>query len=307
MIDPMERVEPISLKKVHNSGSSSDSGAWVQVSGDLEFTPKFFNDPKNTSSDKENNPINDSQTMLMLNDLNITDGTDPGGLPERPPNFVGPYYPECMLKWPRCLCMSESDWEDTATQQIPRTSSPYPDDSDKNLEKLETEVDEDLDEIDYRARPANDRRKPKSILRCRPTLRRSPPNWLKNDCPTPLTSPEYITMVASPQQTKQPSEVRGIWPERRKMPCGWPKCLRKIPPKLVMHNSDLYNNQMENHHYEEHEEIDNRLFINMQIQDNMNGNYEPVGERETAILTCIYICKLRFVLVKVKFIFVFIE
>ena len=52
---------------------------------------------------------------------------------------------------PRCLCISESDWEDTATQQMPQTSSPIPDDSQGNLEKLETEMDEDIDEIDYRA------------------------------------------------------------------------------------------------------------------------------------------------------------
>ena len=85
------------------------------------------------------------------------------------------------------------------------------------------ETDEDLDEIDYRARLANNRRKPKPILRCRPTLWRSSPNWLKDDCPTPQTSPEYITM--------HPSEVRGILPERRKTSHGWPKCLRKTPPK----------------------------------------------------------------------------
>ena len=82
----------------------------------------------------------------------------------------------CMLRWPRCLCITELDWEDTATQQMPRTSSPMPDDSNKDLEKLETETDEELDQIDYRARPSNDRRKLKPILQCRPTLRRLPPN-----------------------------------------------------------------------------------------------------------------------------------
>ena len=112
----------------------------------------------------------------MLNDLNITDGTGPEGLPERPPNFVGPYCLMCMLAWPRCHCIHELDWEDSMTQQMLRTSSPFPDDGNKNLEKLEMEMDEDLDEIDYRARLANDRRKPKPILRCRPTLRRSTPN-----------------------------------------------------------------------------------------------------------------------------------
>ena len=232
------------MRKVHDSGSSLDSGAWVQVAGDLEFTPKIFNDPKNTSSDKENNPMNGSQTMLTLNDVNITDATRPEGLPERPPNFVGPHCLTCVVKWPRCLCISKLDWEDTVTQQMPRTSSPFPDDSDKILEKLEMEMDEDLDEIDYRARLTNDRRKPRPILRCRPTLRRSPPNWLKNDCHTPQTSPEYITTVASLQQTKQSTnEVRGILPERRKMPHGWAKCLRKTPPKLVLRNNDLYNTQ----------------------------------------------------------------
>ena len=142
-------------------------------------------------------PINDSQTTLILNDVNITDGTGPERLPEIPPNFVGPYYLICMLKWCRCLCISELDWEDTMIQHMLRTSSPLSDDSNKNLEKLEMEMDEDLDEIDYRARMANNRRKPKPILRCRPTLRRSPLNWLMDDCPTCQTSREYITMVAS--------------------------------------------------------------------------------------------------------------
>ena len=176
---------------------------------------------------------------------------------------------------------------------MPRTSSPYPDDSDKKLEKLETEMDDELDEIDYRARPANDRRLAKPILRHKPTLRRSPPNWLKNACPTPQTSPEYMTTIASPHQTKQPTnEVIGILPKRRKMPCGWPKCLRKTPPKLVMRNNDLYNTEKtESHHYEEPEEKDNRVFFNMQNnmqsnmqrEDKMNENYESVEERETAV------------------------
>ena len=42
--------------------------------------------------------------------------------------------------------------------QMPRTSSPYPDNREKNVEKLEMETDDELDEIDYRARPINDRR-----------------------------------------------------------------------------------------------------------------------------------------------------
>ena len=163
MINPMKRVvDPISLQKVHDSGSSLNSGAWIQVSRDLEFICKVFNDPKNMSSDKENMPMIDTQTTLTLNDLNITDCTGPEGLSERPANFVGPYCPKCILKWPRCICTTESGWEDNTTQQMPmpRTSSPYPDDSDKDLEKLETETEDKLDQIDYGARPSDDRRPP---------------------------------------------------------------------------------------------------------------------------------------------------
>ena len=112
----MKRVEPILLRKVHDSGSSLYSRAWVHIVGDLEFGPKNFSDTKNMSSDKENNPMINSQTMPTLNDLNITDSTRPEELPERPPNFVGPYCPKCVLKWPRCLFISESDWKDTVTQ-----------------------------------------------------------------------------------------------------------------------------------------------------------------------------------------------
>ena len=120
------------IKKVHDSGSSSDSRAWVQVGGDLEYTPKIFNDPRNTSPEKENDPMYDSHATIALINLNIMDRTghkENSRLSEQPPNFVSPYCLTGVLKWPRCLCISESDWEDTATQHMPWTSSAIPDDS----------------------------------------------------------------------------------------------------------------------------------------------------------------------------------
>ena len=98
-------------------------------------------------------------------------------------------------------------------------------------------------------------------------------------------------MVASPQQTKQPTnEARGILPERRKTPNGLFKCLRRTPLY------DLYNiEKIENHHYEELQEKYNRVFFNiqnnmqnnvqsnMQRQDEMNENYELIEERETTV------------------------
>ena len=92
--EPTKGIESLSICKVHDSGSSLNSGAWIQASGDFEFTCKVFNDP---SSDKENNPMTNTQTILTLNDLNISEDKHP----ERPTNVVGPYCPKCVLKWPR--------------------------------------------------------------------------------------------------------------------------------------------------------------------------------------------------------------
>ena len=50
---------------------------------------------------------------------------------------------------------------------------------------------------------------------------------IQNSCPTPQTSPDYIMMVASPQQAQQTvKEIKGILPEKKKMPCRWQKCLK---------------------------------------------------------------------------------
>ena len=77
---------------------------------------------------------------------------------------------------------------------------------------------------------------------------------IQNNCPTPQTSPDYITMTAAPEQAKQPlKEVRGILPKKKKMPYGWPTCLKRITPKVAFRNNEKYNVQKaeDEHHYEE--------------------------------------------------------
>ena len=105
-------------------------------------------------------------------------------------------------------------------------------------------------------------------------------------------------MVVPPQQNIQPTnEVRGILPERRKTPHGWPRCLRRTPPNMVLRNNDLcnINENIENHHYKELQEEDNTVFFNIQVnvqsnvqsnmqrEDEINKNYKSVEERETAV------------------------
>ena len=57
---------------------------------------------------------------------------------------------------------------------------------------MESDWDEDLDKVDYRAKSANERRKPRPLVRNRLTLRGPPPGWPRNTkeedkCPTPNT------------------------------------------------------------------------------------------------------------------------
>ena len=81
---------PQSIDKTYGSGSSSGSGTWTHVGEGLGCPNKAFTDPRATNSeqeDKENVPPNDVQTTVTLNNLNITDDTEPQEdqyLPEHP-------------------------------------------------------------------------------------------------------------------------------------------------------------------------------------------------------------------------------
>ena len=182
---------------VNDSGSTSDSGAWLLTPTEFEYIPKICNNTRNVSSDKENAPPLNSQTTPTFNNLNIMEDE----FHDRIENLLG----------------HETNWEAHVAQQIPlpRSSSPYPDDRLGALEQLEPEMDDDSHKIDYMTRPANDRRLSKLYKRHGPSL------MIQNNYPSPQTSPDYLTMIAALEQMKQPlKEIRGILPEKKKMPCG---------------------------------------------------------------------------------------
>ena len=134
------------------------------------------------------------------------------------------------------LLGKETKWEAHVAQQIPlpRSSSPYPVDRPRSLEQLEPENDNDMDIGDYyMERPANDKRllKPKC----------GPSHMIQNNFPSTQTYPDYIAITAAAELTKPPiKEIRGILPEKKKMPCGWPACLNRMPPKVGFQNNDIY-------------------------------------------------------------------
>ena len=79
-IPTVKKVVPQSIDKTYGSWSSSDSETWIHVGKGLGYPCKVFTDPTSTNSeqeDKENDPPNNLQTTVTLNNLNIADVTEP--------------------------------------------------------------------------------------------------------------------------------------------------------------------------------------------------------------------------------------
>ena len=159
-ISTARKVVSQNPKKTHNSGSSSDSEMWFQVGESFGYVPKHFPDSAPTISDKEYKPPNDTQAVMAINNLNLLDkvrNQEDVALPEHPQNFVGPYCQTCALKWHRCLCIEKSDWDEMVENlPMPQKSSPKLGHPLENIKLIASDWDEDLESVDYRARPPND-------------------------------------------------------------------------------------------------------------------------------------------------------
>ena len=77
---------------------------------------------------------------------------------------------------------------------------------------------------DFSERPVNDKRPTKPP--------RKPKVMLKNLIPTPDCH-DYMTVDAAVMDIPKPqhTEIRGIIPEKKKVPRGWPTCLKRSPQK----------------------------------------------------------------------------
>ena len=127
---------------------------------------------------------------------------------------------------------------------IHRASSPYPRKM-STLEDLEPDTDKDIiDVTDYSESPSNDKRSP----------RPKQMDMTQGHCPTPQNSPTYLTMNAVAAAPAKPhgTEIWGILPDKRKVPHGWPACLRRQPPRVAFKNNNIYMvNNEEPSNYEE--------------------------------------------------------
>ena len=87
-------------------------------------------------------------------------------------------------------------------------------------------------------------------------------------CPTPQNSPTYFPMTAAAATPTKPhrTEIWGILPNKRRVPCGWPVCLRKQPLRVAFKSNDIYMvNNEESNTYEELKERHPRVLYKLKI------------------------------------------
>ena len=188
-------------RKVDNS-VTSDSGSYPSPI-EQEYRPNYFDEPEYLSSDKENMPPIQSITPPSLKNLSLEEENN--GNDEH----------------------KATSWEANVAQNLdllPRSSSPYRKKKKCTLEDLETNTDDNMvDMTNFFDRPQNKKRSP------RPKLIKSN----TEQCPTPQNSPTHASKQPVSPAKPHRNEVQGILPDKRRVPHGWPACLRRQPPRVA--------------------------------------------------------------------------
>ena len=195
------RLPGVLTPRKNNNSMTSDSGPCPSSPTETEYKPKFFDEPEYLSSDKENVPPTESITPSSLKNLSSEEGTN-GNENEA------------------------TSWKASAAINIvttPRASSPYPNQT-STLEDLEPNTDDDIIDItEFSERQGIDKRSPQ------PKDNFMTHTATQGHCPTPQNSPTYLAMNAVAATPAKPhrTEIWGILPDKRRIPHGWPMCLRK--------------------------------------------------------------------------------
>ena len=128
-------------------------------------------------------------------------------------------------------------WEANVAQNsdsLPRSSSPYPKKKTCTLEDIKTDTDVNMIDItDFFDRPQNEKRSP------RPKQTQSN----SEQCPTPQNSPTHTpksSVSTTPPVKPHRNEIWGVLPDIRRVPHGWPACLRRQQPRVAFRNNDIY-------------------------------------------------------------------
>ena len=79
------------------------------------------------------------------------------------------------------------------------------------------------------------------------------------------------TTAAAPTKSHR-TKIQGILPDKRKVPHGWPACLRRQPPWVAFKNNDIYMiNDEEGNNYEEPRERHPKVHYKLKICDNLTS------------------------------------
>ena len=168
-----------------------------------KYRPKYFDEPECLDSDKENMPPIESITPPSLKNLSLEEENNDNDEHEA------------------------TSWEVNVARNLdllPRSSSPYPKKKTHTLEDLETDTDNNMVNMtNFFDRPQNEKRSP------RPKPIESNPE----QCPTPQNSPTHMAKLLVLPIKSHRNEVQGILPDKRRVPHGWPACLRRQPPRVA--------------------------------------------------------------------------
>ena len=180
-----------------------------------------------------------------------------------------------------------TSWEVSVAQNVdllPRSSSPYPKKKTRTLEDLETDTDDNMvDMTNFFDRPQNKKRSP----------RPKPLEHNSENCPTPQNSPTHLPKSSAPTTSMSltkphRNEIRGVLPDKKRVPHGWPACLRRQPPRVAFSNNDIY--VVEDEDYEEPRERQPKVQYKLKLADNpaaqnmpheedySDNNYESIDE-----------------------------
>ena len=114
---------------------------------------------------------------------------------------------------------------------------------------------------------------------------------IPEQCPTPQNSPTHTpksSVSTTPPAKPHRNDVRGIIPDKRRVPRGWPACLRRQPPRVAFRNNDIY--VIEDEKYDEPRERHPKVQYKLQVCDNPaaqnmphkedfdHDNYESIAE-----------------------------
>ena len=76
------------------------------------------------------------------------------------------------------------------------------------------------------------------------------------------------TAAAAPAKPHR-TEIRGILPDKRKVPHGWPACLRRQPLRVAFKNNDIYMiNDEDSNAYEEPKERHPKVQYKLKVYNN---------------------------------------